>query len=314
MGTLTVITVLIIGAFIALISVNVVKETYDRRILSESKAISSLRAVNAKYDFHDVSPMYFEHSYDNESYYDMVTEEDYLVEKLTHIAPSVSRSIQCVEENRRKFDAYKRDVGTARVFGLESKYLFANYASNREMVLFEKKIKRPDVIFHITVRLHLININGARYWSKEDKFSIDDIKYMISCVSDKHGDFYRDPRVWDSICRVERAKVSNRMRFSIYERDGNRCRKCGSAYDLEIDHIFPISKGGKSVYDNLQTLCHECNAKKSNTVERSTYNPQHDKTAHWCPNCNVKLTLRQGTYGKFYGCPNYPKCRYTENV
>lgn len=313
MGTLTVITVLIIGAFIALISVNVVKEIYDRRILSESKAISSLRAVNGKYDFHDVSPMYFEHSYDNESYYDMVTEEDYLVEKLTHIAPSVSRSIQCVEENRRKFDAYKRDVGTARVFGLESKYLFANYASNREMVLFEKMIKRPDVIFHITVRLHLTNINGARYWSKEDKFSIDDIKYMISCVSEKRGDFYRDPRVWDSICRVERAKVSNRMRFSIYERDGNRCRKCGSTYDLEIDHIFPISKGGKSVYDNLQTLCHDCNRQKSNTVEKSD-NPRYNTHGFYCPNCQIRLVMREGKYGKFYGCPNFPNCKYTKNL
>ena len=56
------------------------------------------------------------------------------------------------------------------------------------------------------------------------------------------------------------------MRFSIYARDGYRCRICGARQgkivQLEIDHIIPIAKGGKSTYDNLQTLCHNCNVQK----------------------------------------------------
>ena len=31
---------------------------------------------------------------------------------------------------------------------------------------------------------------------------------------------------------------------------------------LEIDHIKPISKGGKCTYDNLQTLRARCNREK----------------------------------------------------
>lgn len=57
------------------------------------------------------------------------------------------------------------------------------------------------------------------------------------------------------------------MRFSIDERDGYRCRHCDRSQNevkLETDHIKPISKGGKSEYDNLQTLCEECNKKKGN--------------------------------------------------
>ena len=30
-----------------------------------------------------------------------------------------------------------------------------------------------------------------------------------------------------------------------------------------------------------------------------------------CPYCNTELVLRKGKYGSFYGCSNYPKCRYT---
>ncbi len=30
-----------------------------------------------------------------------------------------------------------------------------------------------------------------------------------------------------------------------------------------------------------------------------------------CPRCKGKLVKRKGKYGEFYGCSNYPKCRYT---
>ncbi|QDH79181.1 hypothetical protein FKX85_09110 [Echinicola soli] len=30
-----------------------------------------------------------------------------------------------------------------------------------------------------------------------------------------------------------------------------------------------------------------------------------------CPNCNSQLVLKKGSYGKFYGCPNFPNCRFT---
>lgn len=30
-----------------------------------------------------------------------------------------------------------------------------------------------------------------------------------------------------------------------------------------------------------------------------------------CPECETKLVLRNGKYGEFYGCKNFPKCRYT---
>lgn len=33
-----------------------------------------------------------------------------------------------------------------------------------------------------------------------------------------------------------------------------------------------------------------------------------------CPRCGNPLVLRTGTYGKFYGCSNYPNCRFTKNI
>ena len=33
-----------------------------------------------------------------------------------------------------------------------------------------------------------------------------------------------------------------------------------------------------------------------------------------CPRCGGELVLRNGKYGSFYGCSNYPMCRFTHNV
>lgn len=33
-----------------------------------------------------------------------------------------------------------------------------------------------------------------------------------------------------------------------------------------------------------------------------------------CPNCGGQLIRRVGNYGKFYGCSNYPRCKFSKNV
>lgn len=33
-----------------------------------------------------------------------------------------------------------------------------------------------------------------------------------------------------------------------------------------------------------------------------------------CPRCKGELIKREGRYGSFYGCSNFPSCRYTKNI
>jgi HNH endonuclease len=60
----------------------------------------------------------------------------------------------------------------------------------------------------------------------------------------------------------ERRTLTDSVRAAILVRDGGRCRRCGSARDLEVDHIVPFSKGGTSEECNLQALCRRCNRRK----------------------------------------------------
>lgn len=66
----------------------------------------------------------------------------------------------------------------------------------------------------------------------------------------------------------QRALMTSKLRQQIKERDGYACRCCGVSVAqephllLEIDHIVPVSKGGLTTEDNLQTLCWRCNRSK----------------------------------------------------
>ena len=53
------------------------------------------------------------------------------------------------------------------------------------------------------------------------------------------------------------------VRPRIFERDGWRCRECGKAARLEVDHVIPLHKGGTNLDDNLQSLCRKCHRRKT---------------------------------------------------
>ena len=69
------------------------------------------------------------------------------------------------------------------------------------------------------------------------------------------------------------------LRLEILHRDGYRCRTCGRAGRLEVDHITPISKGGDPWNPaNLQSLCRGCHLDKT---RRELARPEHPEAAAW---------------------------------
>lgn len=71
---------------------------------------------------------------------------------------------------------------------------------------------------------------------------------------------------------------------------------------------MPVSRGGKTTMDNLQTLCERCNNGKSNKISSDYHNNMI------CPKCGSRLIIRNGSHGKFIGCQNFPRCKYTRNI
>ncbi len=75
-----------------------------------------------------------------------------------------------------------------------------------------------------------------------------------------------------AFAKEQRSLMTKKLRESIKKRDDYTCCTCGNSTHeepnllLEIDHIIPVSKGGLTQQDNLQTLCWKCNRSKSNKI------------------------------------------------
>ena len=54
---------------------------------------------------------------------------------------------------------------------------------------------------------------------------------------------------------------------NVIVRDEFKCAYCGiKSKTLTIDHVIPVSKGGKSTFENCVTACSKCNTKKGNKL------------------------------------------------
>ncbi len=68
----------------------------------------------------------------------------------------------------------------------------------------------------------------------------------------------------------QRKLATRELREKIMKRDHYTCQLCGKhmpdEVGLQIDHIIPIAKGGKTIASNLRVLCSKCNSSKSDKM------------------------------------------------
>lgn len=85
--------------------------------------------------------------------------------------------------------------------------------------------------------------------------------------------------------------------------------------DLELNHINSMLDD-LIITDKKQKKAvskkHITNIKQSQKEELQKEKVESQKKL--CPKCGGKLTLKKGKYGSFYGCGQYPKCRFTRRV
>lgn len=101
----------------------------------------------------------------------------------------------------------------------------------------------------------------------KDKIVIPVANYLTDIQSELQNYFSKEQFI-----KIQRARVTNELREKIKRRDNYTCCRCGNSIWrepnllLEVDHIIPVSKGGETEPDNLQTLCWRCNRQKSDKV------------------------------------------------
>lgn len=135
----------------------------------------------------------------------------------------------------------------------------------------------------------LINFDDWRELGAKDG---DDVIGLVNGV-------IRVPRV---ILLVAYDRIPKRhVRFSrlnIFLRDRNTCQYCGHAFhrkELNIDHVIPRSRGGKSTWENVVCSCLECNRLKGGNTPKEARMRLVKKPARprWTPQMNFKIQIRR---------------------
>jgi len=95
-------------------------------------------------------------------------------------------------------------------------------------------------------------------------------------------------------------------------------------YDHELFQTIMNNRGVSNLsivqVDNIVDKLNEVNiqdkeGKKEHVdrVQKHAYEHKQKEKSLVCPRCSGNLVVRDGQYGRFYGCSNYPKCMYTRS-
>lgn len=115
-------------------------------------------------------------------------------------------------------------------------------------------------------------LDWASYYDDFGKETLDSaaLSKRISALL-RDGEIQRPQGIIPYVLTGDEQKLDLRtfpedIKLAVYERQGHRCEHCGKTFDyefMEADHIMPWAKGGRTVLENCQMLCAECNRRKS---------------------------------------------------
>ena len=92
--------------------------------------------------------------------------------------------------------------------------------------------------------------------------------------------------VTKSSFRRQKAGKMKFNRHNLFLRDLFTCQYCNDTFPgkhLTIDHVIPISKGGRTDWENCVTSCYQCNSKKSDKLwkpAKQPFSPDYWKLAN----------------------------------
>jgi len=91
-------------------------------------------------------------------------------------------------------------------------------------------------------------------------------------------------------------------RQNVFERDSHVCQYCQKRFDardLNLDHVIPRDKGGKSSWENIVTSCVRCNTRKANKLptEANMFPMKEPRAPVWRPfMCLAERSTRRRAY------------------
>lgn len=263
--------ILILAIFLPVLWLIIEKRIEKRRqkIVSEnSRIIPRLKHINEKYCFIPLQEEYVITKYCNSKR--EYSQLDFDVLTCRQIAENLS-------ETRQLLSDVIKNKNNSKSYFLEFADCLGNITNEDELLYskwdffleYEDKIceelkLNPVTDLRVKVIKKYISPMGRNHYSSFWLYDTDDIIKFYKQAKE----FKRYQKDSSYI----REAISPSMRYDIMKRDNFRCVLCGASANegakLHIDHILPVSRGGKTEPSNLRTLCDRCNLGKG-----AKYNP-----------------------------------------
>jgi diadenosine tetraphosphate (Ap4A) HIT family hydrolase len=125
----------------------------------------------------------------------------------------------------------------------------------------------------------------------------------------------RGVHIWQHRVKDSKA-VPGSLRYEVLKAARFRCQLCGIPADekaLDVDHIIPRNKGGKTVPENLQALCYTCNSQKADRdrTDFREWQKLYQYREKGCPFCNPTNSRIMAQNSLAYGfLDKYPVVKY----
>lgn len=173
--------------------------------------------------------------------------------------------IKKAQYNRQKLLEYRERVKTAPPFRKPEHGL---YYSVEKMLISTLEKREAPVIPSFLISFCYTSPQGRNRYRVNYTFSLDHI--LGYCRRIKDAEKYRQS------AQYQRSIMTDSLRYDVMKRDRFHCVICGSGAEdgvrLHVDHIVPVSKGGKTEMSNLRTLCERCNLGKRDKYDPSGNN------------------------------------------
>lgn len=180
------------------------------------------------------------------------------------------RVAKVIEQNRSTYKYYSQKLNCLKSEATQEQVKMLHIPYKKyvqiEETLFEEQSLKPVLECDIVCTALYSSPKGRNHYSKEEKYSIDEVPKRYALLQQEIA--YQSSE--EARKKRARSQMTDKLRYSILKRDGFKCKICGrTANDgvkLHVDHIIPVSKGGETTPDNLQTLCETCNWGKSDEI------------------------------------------------
>lgn len=244
-----------------------IRNRWTERVRMTSNRLEDMGKINSGYAFHPLKEAYI--SYISHQYKTQFDHFNYIKNLNIYIEKNIDLLEQIIaqaQDNRKLLIKYQVDMHHAapvadRDIAQKAHVPYGFYTRTEEQLIQEITqipVTEPSII----CRHGYSSPQGRNSYYDERQYSFEEWVQKYAEIKEqimrKSSEEY--------IRKKERRKLTPSLRYDVMKRDEFKCVLCGrhasDSVQLHVDHIVPIAKGGKTTFDNLRTLCQDCNLGK----------------------------------------------------